>query len=75
MRELRLKPQARKILLHLEKASISPMEALIVHGIYRLAASVYELRREGFKVFTTMHQDESGKKYARYHLGGKKNAA
>jgi hypothetical protein len=75
MRELRLKPQARKILLHLEKASISPMEALIVHGIYRLAASVYELRREGFNVFTTMHQDASGKKYARYHLGGKKKAA
>ena len=51
------------------------MEALIVHGIYRLAASVHELRREGFAVFTTMHQDESGKKYARYHLGSKKAAA
>jgi len=51
------------------------MEALIVHGIYRLAASVHELRREGFNVFTTMHQDASGKKYARYHLNGKKKAA
>lgn len=51
------------------------MEALIVHGIYRLAASIHELRKEGFKVYTTIHRDESGKKYARYHLGGKAKAA
>lgn len=75
MRELRLKPQARRVLLHLEKSSISPMEALIVHGIYRLAASIHELRKEGFNVYTTIHKDESGKKYARYHLGGKRKAA
>jgi hypothetical protein len=74
MRELRLKPQARKILLHLEKQSISPMEALLVHGIYRLSASIHELRREGFKVATTMHQDAAGKKYARYHLQSRKAA-
>lgn len=51
------------------------MEALIVHGIYRLSASIYELRKEGFNVFTTMHQDAAGKRYARYHLGGKKKVA
>lgn len=75
MRELRLKPQARKILLHLEKDSISPMEALLVHGIYRLSASIHEIRREGFKVVTTMHQDAAGKKYARYHLANTRKAA
>ncbi len=68
MRELRLKPQARKVLRHLEKASISPMEAWGVYGIYRLAASIHEIRNEGFRVFTTMHEDEAGKKYARYHM-------
>lgn len=69
MRELRLKPQARKVLRHLEKdTSISPLEALMVHGIYRLAASIHELRREGFNVTTTMHKDAAGKKYARYYL-------
>ena len=75
MRELRLKPQARKILLHLERQSISPMEALLVHGIYRLSASIHELRAEGFKVLTTMHKDASGKKYARYHLATQRKAA
>ena len=76
MRELRLKPQARRILRHLEKsASISPMEALIVHGVYRLAASIHEIRKEGFKVYTTMHKDASGKKYARYHLSNTRTAA
>lgn len=48
------------------------MEALHVHGIYRLAASVYELRNEGFNVTTKMHKDISGKKYARYYLGSPK---
>lgn len=74
MRELRLKPQARRILRHLEKDSISPMEALMVHGIYRLSASIHEIRKEGFNVFTRMHKDASGKKYARYYLGGKRFA-
>jgi hypothetical protein len=50
------------------------MEALVVHGIYRLAASVHELRNEGFNVFTVMHKDASGKKYARYHLANQKAA-
>jgi hypothetical protein len=68
MRELRLKPQARKVLRHLEKDSLSPMEAWGVYGIYRLAASIHEIRREGFKVLTTMHEDAAGKKYARYHM-------
>ena len=75
MRELRLKPQARKILLHLERQSISPMEALLVHGIYRLSASIHELRTEGFRVLTTMHKDASGKKYARYHLANMRKVA
>jgi hypothetical protein len=68
MRELRLKPQARKVLRHLEKSSLSPMEAWGVYGIYRLAASIHEIRKQGWKILTTMHEDEAGKKYARYHL-------
>jgi hypothetical protein len=51
------------------------MEALLVHGIYRLSASIHELRNEGFKVLTTMHKDASGKKYARYHLANTRKAA
>jgi hypothetical protein len=44
------------------------MEAWGVYGIYRLAASIHEIRREGFDVYTVMHEDAAGKKYARYHL-------
>lgn len=51
------------------------MEALLVHGIYRLSASIHEIRNEGFKVLTTMHQDAAGKKYARYHLANTRSAA
>ena len=47
----------------------------MVYGVYRLAACVHEIRREGFNVFTTMHQDEAGKKYARYHMSSRKAAA
>lgn len=73
MRELHLKPQARKVLRHLEKeGSLSPLEALFVYGIYRLSASIHEIRKQGWKVLTTMHEDASGKKYARYHLATQK---
>ena len=69
MRELNVSPQARKVLRHLEKyRSITPLEALGVYGIFRLAARVYELRREGFNVVTTMFRDENEKPYAKYVL-------
>lgn len=69
MRELSVSPQARKILRHLEKhKSITPLEALGVYGVFRLAARVFELRREGFNVATMMMRDENAKPYARYVL-------
>lgn len=69
MRELNVSPQARKVLRHLERhRSITPLEALGVYGIFRLAARVYELRREGFNVVTTIMRDENEKPYAKYVL-------
>lgn len=69
MKELRVTPQARKVLSHLERrGSISPMEAIITYGITRLAARVHELRNVGFPVTTTLKHDEVGKTYARYSL-------
>lgn len=69
MRELKVSPQARKVLRHLERhRSITPLEALGVYGIFRLAARVYELRREGFNVVTTIMRDENEKPYAKYVL-------
>jgi len=57
------------VLRHLERhRSITPLEALGVYGIFRLAARVYELRREGFNVVTTIMRDENEKPYAKYVL-------
>lgn len=69
MVELRLTPQAKRILLHLEKhKSITPLEALGVYGIFRLAARIWELRGIGKKITTVYMKDDNGKPYARYVL-------
>jgi hypothetical protein len=60
--------QTNTVLKHLEKrGSISPMEALVSYGIYRLSASIYELREEGYGIFTEFKTDEAGHRYARYN--------
>jgi hypothetical protein len=64
-----MKPQARKILRHLEKnPSISPLEALGVYGVFRLAAVIFDIRKHGFDVNSSLHTDANGKRYARYSL-------
>ena len=69
MKLLKLKPQARKVLNHLTKRkSISPLEALHVYGIYRLAACIHELRKTGIQINTVMKADASGHHYARYEV-------
>lgn len=61
--------QREKIQQHLVNGkSITPMEALMVYGIYRLSAVILVLRNAGLRIETIMKQDESGKKYAQYHL-------
>lgn len=69
MRELSVTPQARKVLLHLEKhKSITPLEAFGVYGIFRLAARIWELRKIGKEIATVHMNDDNGKPYARYVL-------
>lgn len=69
MVELRLTRQAKKVLVHLEKhKSITPLEALGVYGIFRLAARIWELRQIGKQITTIYMKDENGKPYARYVL-------
>lgn len=66
---LKLKPQTRKILNHLSKfGSITPMEALTVYSIYRLSACIFDLRCTGINIMTTMKNDASGHRYARYEV-------
>jgi hypothetical protein len=67
--DLKLTPQARTVLSHLKKRSISPMEAMITYGISRLASCIHEIRkRAGYDVETVVKHDEHGHKYARYSL-------
>ena len=61
--------QNKRLLAHLEEnGSITPGEALLVHGVFRLAARINELREMGYSIDTVMHVDATGKRYARYWL-------
>jgi hypothetical protein len=62
-------PQAQSILLHLQThPHITPLEALGVYGVYRLAARIYEIKAAGFNILSKTVRDASGKPYARYSL-------
>ena len=56
-----------KQLLHTGKA-ITPGEALLVFGCFRLAARIKELRNAGLLIDTTIKNDANGKRYASYKL-------
>ena len=61
--------QTERVLNHLrERGSITPVEALHVHGIYRLAARVNDLKKRGVNVVARMKQDINGHRYAEYRL-------
>ena len=67
--DLRLTPQAKTVLLHLRrKGHVSPAEALIVYGISRLAACIYEIRKAGYTVDSELRRDAQGHKYTNYKL-------
>ena len=67
--DLRLRPSDRTILAHLRSGKeITPMKALVVYGLSRLAAHVHRIRQAGYDVKTTHSKDESGHKYASYRL-------
>jgi hypothetical protein len=60
-----------KILTHMvQVGSISPLEALMVHRVVRLAPRIHELRGFGLDIATTARVDTAGTKYTRYVLGG-----
>lgn len=60
--------QTKTVLKHLRKrGTISPMEALVSYGIYRLAARIFVLREEGYGIKTELREDGAGHRYARYN--------
>jgi hypothetical protein len=63
------KAQTQKILEYLKSGkTISPGEALVWAGSFRLAARIKDLRDAGHVIETEMKADENGKRYARYRL-------
>jgi hypothetical protein len=68
--DLKVTPQARAVLRYLKaNGEITPMKALIVLGIPRLASCIHELRRKaGYNILTEVRDDERGHRYGRYVL-------
>lgn len=59
--------QRDKILSHLKRRPITPMDALTKYGCFRLAARIQELRESGHLIETTMIE-RGEKRYAQYWL-------
>lgn len=68
--------QKQVILKHLKtynpdtgrRHTITPLEALGMFGIYRLAARIKELKEDGYNIVTHLKTDATGKRYAKYEL-------
>lgn len=62
------KSQTDQILKHMQEGyGITPITALNNYGCFRLAAVVFDLKREGHDIKTTIIR-ENNKKFARYKL-------
>ena len=58
----------------LDGDSITPMDALDKYGCFRLAAVIYDIKKDGYKVKTTIVRNKlSGKRYAKYSLDNNDN--
>lgn len=55
-----------RVLAYLQTyGSITPKEAFIKFGLYRLGATIFELRQEGHDIETKL-ETKNGDRYARY---------
>ena len=62
-----MESQNKQILNHLQSGlSITPVEALIKFGCFRLAARINFLRNKGHNIKTELKETPSGKSYALY---------
>ncbi len=60
--------QTEKILSHLKRRPLTPLQALEHYGCFRLAARISDLRNKGHRI-TTEIIERNGKRIARYRLG------
>jgi len=69
MRLPRTNTQKAKVLQFLQAGNrITPLHALHHFGVFRLAAIICNLRREGYDIDTIMVENGNGAKYASYKL-------
>jgi hypothetical protein len=73
--------QRQTVLDHLLAGkTLTPLKARAVYRIERLAARIFELKKAGHNIVTSVKIDESGREYAEYRIQtrdrfGKKKAA
>jgi hypothetical protein len=61
--------QKQKVLRHMTLNNhITPLEAMGLYGIFRLAARIFELRASGIEIDTNVVTSPTGLPYARYSL-------
>ena len=61
--------QQNKVLKHLlSRGTITPLEALGVYKISRLAARIEELRSKGVRIVSEMRADAEGSRYVCYRM-------
>lgn len=65
--------QPSKVLRYLKRhKTITPREALMDLGVYRLSAAIHALRKRGWNITTDRRENpETGGNYASYYLGVK----
>jgi hypothetical protein len=66
-----MKPDTTNLLRLLRQRGeqgVTPIDAWRMLGSYRCGARVYELRKAGYPVTTTLEQGPDGSRYARYRL-------
>ena len=62
-----MESQNKQILNHLQSGrSITPVQALIYFGCFRLAARIYFLRQKEYNITTEIKKTTEGKSYALY---------
>ena len=61
--------QKREVLQHLRRTgALTPLEAIGVYGIFRLAARINDLRGDGHSINTEIRRDTKGRSYASYSI-------
>lgn len=64
--------QTDRILAHLQREPITPLQALRLYGCLRLGARILDLRSKGYAISTDLIEVSGRKRVARYSLDMKR---